>query len=43
LNIRILNEVMLLKHLHKFYNREDLPRVKLIWENYYRDGKLRWK
>jgi hypothetical protein len=42
LNIRILNEVMLLKHLHKFY-REDLPGVKLIWENYYKDGKLRWK
>jgi hypothetical protein len=25
-----------MKHLHKFYNYVDLPRVKLAWDLYYR-------
>jgi hypothetical protein len=31
------NEVLLLKHLHKFYNKDDLPWVNLIWANYYKN------
>jgi hypothetical protein len=24
-----------MKHLHKFFNKADLPWVKMIWELYY--------
>jgi hypothetical protein len=30
----------LMKNLHKFYNKEDLPWVQLIWAKYYGNGKL---
>jgi hypothetical protein len=40
INLRRQNDVLLMKHLHKFYSKEDLPWVKLIWPNYYRNGKL---
>jgi hypothetical protein len=40
INLRLQNEVLLLKNLHKFYHRKDLPWVNLIWSTYYRDGKL---
>jgi hypothetical protein len=33
------NDVLLMKNLHKFFNKQDYPWVNLIWENYYRDGK----
>jgi len=36
-NFQIKNEALLIKHLHKFYNREDAPWVKLVWEAYYED------
>jgi len=32
LNLRTRNEALLLKHLHKFFNRADIPWVQLIWE-----------
>jgi hypothetical protein len=35
LNLRIQNEGLLLKYLHKFYNRVDTPWVHLIWNSYY--------
>lgn len=31
----VKNEALLIKHLHKFYNKEDLPWVNLIWASYY--------
>jgi hypothetical protein len=34
------NEVVLLKYLHKFFSKADIPWVKLVWENYYSNGKL---
>jgi hypothetical protein len=34
------NEPLVLKNLHKFYNKQDIPWVHLIWEKYYRSGKL---
>ena len=40
LNLRTQNEALLLKYLHKFLNKEDLPWVNLIWEKYYRNGRL---
>jgi hypothetical protein len=38
--LRRQNDVLLMKHLHKFYNKEDLPWVQLVWTNYYGNGKL---
>jgi len=40
LNIKTQNVALLIKHLHKFFNRDDLPWVSLIWEQYYGSGKL---
>jgi len=40
LNLRTQNEALLLKFLHKFFNREDIPWVNLIWETYYRNDRL---
>lgn len=40
LNLQTQNEALLLKYLHKFFNRSDLPWVKLIWEKHYRNDKL---
>lgn len=40
LNLQTQNEALLLKHLDKFFNRNDLPWVNLIWDKHYRDGKL---
>lgn len=34
------NEALLLKNLHKFYNKADTPWVHLIWEKYYTNGRL---
>jgi len=40
LSLQTQNEALLLKHLHKFFNRIDLPWVKLIWDKHYRNDKL---
>lgn len=29
-----------MKHLHKFFNREDITWVHLVWEKYYSNGSL---
>jgi hypothetical protein len=34
------NKALMLKNLHKFYNRHDIPWVNLIRNTYYRDGSL---
>jgi hypothetical protein len=34
------NDAMLLKFLHKFYTKADIPWVKLVWDNYYSSGRL---
>jgi hypothetical protein len=36
-NLYVQNDALLLKHLHKFYNRADVPWVKLVWYSYYED------
>jgi hypothetical protein len=35
LNIRLQNDALLMKQLHKFYNKEDVPWVHLVWSRYY--------
>jgi hypothetical protein len=40
IKLRVQNETLLLKNLHKFFNKEDLPWVHLIWTLYYSNGKV---
>jgi hypothetical protein len=40
IKLRIQNEALLLKNLHKFFNKADLPWVHLIWSQYYSNGRL---
>jgi len=40
LNLRLQNDALLLKQLHKFYNKKDIPWVQLVWFRYYRNGKV---
>jgi hypothetical protein len=34
-----MNEALLTKHLHKLYNKEEVPWVQLVWNTHYTDGK----
>uniref|UniRef100_A0A0A9U841 Uncharacterized protein n=1 Tax=Arundo donax TaxID=35708 RepID=A0A0A9U841_ARUDO len=34
------NEALLLKHLHKFYNKHDIPWINLIWNTHYNAGQI---
>jgi hypothetical protein len=34
------NEALLMKMLYKFFNKQDLPWVQLIWDNRYKNGML---
>ena len=40
LNLQTQNEALLLKYLHKFFNRQNIPWVNLIWERHYANGSL---
>ena len=40
LKLHIQNKALLLKNLHKFYSRMDVPWVNLIWNSYYSDSML---
>ncbi|KAJ1283790.1 hypothetical protein BS78_03G153800 [Paspalum vaginatum] len=40
INLRIQNEALLMKHLHKFYNKMNLPWVTLIWNTHYPNGQV---
>jgi len=35
INLRIQNGALLLKQLHKFYTKQDIPWVNLFWQTYY--------
>jgi hypothetical protein len=39
INLRLQNDALLLKQLHKFYNKVDTPWVSLVWNRYY-EGKV---
>ena len=34
-NLRLQNDALLMKHLHKFYNHAQVPWVQLVWHRYY--------
>jgi hypothetical protein len=40
INLRSQNNALLLKHLDKFYNKNEMPRVKLIWNAHYSNGEV---
>jgi hypothetical protein len=40
INLRMQNEVMLLKNPHKFFNKADMSWVQLLWSQYYSNGKV---
>jgi hypothetical protein len=40
INLRSQNNALLFKHLDKFYKKEDIPWVKLIWNKYYANGEV---
>jgi hypothetical protein len=40
LDLATQNDALLLKNLHKLYNRWDIPWVQLVWNNYYQNGSL---
>jgi len=40
LNLKTQNEAMLLKNLHKFFNKVDTPWVQLIWDKHNGNGRL---
>lgn len=35
INLKLQNDALLMKHLSKFYNKEDIPWVQLVWSRYY--------
>jgi hypothetical protein len=40
IKLRLQNEVLLMKNLHNFFSRAELPWVKLIGTKYYANGKV---
>jgi hypothetical protein len=38
LDFKIQNQALLLKYLHKFFHKHDIPWVMLIWFRYYPNG-----
>jgi hypothetical protein len=39
INLRHQNSALLLKFLHEFYNKAELPWVRLTWQFFYSNGK----
>jgi hypothetical protein len=40
LNLDLQNKTLLLKNVHKLFNRDDTPWVNLIWNSYYASGAV---
>jgi hypothetical protein len=40
IRLTLQNNALLMKNLHKFFNKADLPWVKLIWSKYYPNDKV---
>jgi hypothetical protein len=40
LNLGLQNEALLMKNLHKFFNKEYLPWVNMLWPRYYNNGQV---
>jgi hypothetical protein len=35
LKLSVQNNCLLMKHIHKFYNQDNIPCIHLVWESYY--------
>jgi hypothetical protein len=40
LDLKTQNESLLMKHLHKFFNKRSIPWVQLVWDHYYSRNNL---
>jgi len=40
INLEVQNQALLMKNLDKFYNRQDIPWVNIVWEKHYPHDKL---
>jgi len=40
INLKKHNEALMMKNIHKFLNKQDIPWVTLVWEKLYPNGKL---
>lgn len=40
LTLKIQNTTLLLKFLNKFYDKQDIPWVNLVWSAYYASGQV---
>jgi hypothetical protein len=40
LDLKLQNECLLLKNLHKFFNRDNIPWVQLIWNSLFSNNRL---
>lgn len=40
IRLKMQNVSLVMKNLHNFYNKADIPWVKLAWEKYYATGRL---
>jgi hypothetical protein len=38
MDLKVQNQGLLLKYMHKFFNKQDIPWVILVWDNYYQNG-----
>lgn len=38
MNLGVLNDALLLKHVNKFLNKMDIPWASLIWNSYCHNG-----
>jgi hypothetical protein len=40
INLEMQNKALLMKNLHKFYNRVDTPWINIIWTNHYHNNTI---
>jgi hypothetical protein len=40
INLRYQNQGLLMKNLYKFYNKQDVPWVDLVWKSYYNNNTI---
>jgi hypothetical protein len=38
MDLKVQNQGLLLKFLHKFFNKQDIPWVMIVWDKYYQSG-----
>jgi hypothetical protein len=40
IRLKLQNEALLLKKLHKFFTKADISWIKLLWAKYYPNGRV---